>query len=184
VQVGVVARIPDHAVVAGLAEHLIVAIATGEHVVVRAPEQEVVPSLAQERVVAALSEQHVAARATGDDVVACAAEQIGARQSAIRLVECDGVVAALTEDLNEARVRDRRRAAADRHRTAVDEKLARRVAADRDRVVQTVAEGGEDAVGEATGHRLDRDLIVAQDSDVVREVVSPVGQFGRITRIV
>ena len=37
-QIGVIARVPDHAVVAGLSEDLIVAVAAGQHVVTRAAE--------------------------------------------------------------------------------------------------------------------------------------------------
>ena len=110
-QVGVVARVPDHAVVAGLAEHLVVAVAAGQRVVAGAAEQEVGAALAEQRVVAGLAEQQVAARAAGQDVVAGAAEQVGARQRAVGFVEGDGVVAALAEDLDQAGVGDGRRAA-------------------------------------------------------------------------
>ena len=79
VQVGVVARVPDHAVVAGLAEDLVVAVAAGQGVVVGAAEQEVVAALAEQRVVAGLAEQLIGARAAGQRVVAGAAEQVGAR---------------------------------------------------------------------------------------------------------
>ena len=61
-------------------------------------------------------------------------------QGAVRLVQGDGVVAALAEDLDQAGVGDRRRAAENRHRAAVDEELAGGVAADRDRVVEGIAE--------------------------------------------
>ena len=53
VQVGVVARIPDHPVVAAFAEDLIVGIAAGERVVLGAAKEEIESSFAQERVVAA-----------------------------------------------------------------------------------------------------------------------------------
>ena len=76
-QVGVVARVPDHAVVAGLAEHLVVGVAAGQRVVAGAAEQEVDAALAEQRVVAGLAEQLVAARAAGQRVVAGAAEQVG-----------------------------------------------------------------------------------------------------------
>ena len=87
VQVGVVARVPDHAVVAGLAEHLVVGVAAGQRVVALAAEQEVEAALAEQRVVAALAEQLVGARAADQRVVAGAAEQIGGRQRAVGLVE-------------------------------------------------------------------------------------------------
>ncbi len=52
-QVGVVARVPDHAVVAAFAEHLVVAVAAGQRVVAGAAEQEVDAALAEQGVVAA-----------------------------------------------------------------------------------------------------------------------------------
>ena len=77
-QIGVVARVPDHAVVAGLAEDLIVAVAAGQRVVARAAEQEVGAAFAEEGVVADLAEELVGARSAGQRVVARAAEQVGA----------------------------------------------------------------------------------------------------------
>ena len=79
VEVGVVARVPDHAVVAGLAERLVVGVAAGQRVVVGAAEQQVEAALAEQRVVAGLAEELVGARAAGEDVVAGAAEQVRAR---------------------------------------------------------------------------------------------------------
>src|SRR6185436_20054678 len=73
-QVGPFARIPDHAVVAGLAEHLVVADAAGERVIARPAEQQVGPALAQQDVVAAAPEELVGARTSGQDVVARTAE--------------------------------------------------------------------------------------------------------------
>ena len=140
--------IPDHAIVAGLAEHLVVAVAAGQHVVARAAEQQVVAALAEQRVVVRLAEQQVRARAAGQDVVAGAAEQVGPRQRAVRLVERDDVVAAQAERRDQLGVRDGRRAAEHRYGAAVHENLAGRVAAELDRVVVVVAEGGEDAAEE------------------------------------
>ena len=82
VEVGVVAGIPDHPVVAALAEDLVVGIAAGEGVVVAAAEEEVEAATAEERVVAGLAEELVAARAAGERVVAGAAEQV--RRAAAR----------------------------------------------------------------------------------------------------
>ena len=82
VQVGVVARVPDHAVVAGLAEHLVVGVAAGQRVVAGAAEQEVEAALAEQRVVAGSGRTAVAARAAGQRVVAGAAEQIARAGSA------------------------------------------------------------------------------------------------------
>ena len=105
-QIGVVARVPDHAVVASLAEDLIVVVAAGQRVVARAAEQEIEAALAEEGIVAALAEEHVAARAAGQRVVAGAPKQVGARQRAVGFVERDGVVAALAEDLDQAGIGD------------------------------------------------------------------------------
>ena len=162
-QVGVVARVPDHAVVAALAEHLVVGVAAGQHVVARAAEQEVEAALAEQRVVAALAEQQVVARAAGQHVVAGAAEQVGARQRAVGLVERDDVVAALAEHLDQRGVGDRRRAAGDGDRAAVDQDLAGGVAADDDGVVEGVAEDGQQARArnERGGDGLDEDIVVA-----------------------
>src|SRR5262245_32697368 len=81
--VGVVARIPNHAIVAGFAEHLVVAIAAGQCVVAGAAEQQVVPAFAEEGVVAGAAEQLIRARAAGQHVVAGAAEQQGGRQRTV-----------------------------------------------------------------------------------------------------
>ena len=139
-QVAAVARVPDHAVVAGLAEHLVVAGAAGQHVVAVAAEQEVVAALAEQRVVAGLAEELVGARAAGQRVVAVAAEQSAraARRWLRRARSC--------------RCRPGRRPGSgwcwrpsavppdDGHGAAVDEDAAGRVAAERDRVVEVVAE--------------------------------------------
>ena len=101
-----------------------------------AAEQQVDAALAEQRVVAGLAEELVVARAAGEDVVAGAAEQVRRGQRAVGLVERDRVVAAQAEDLDQRGVGDRRRAADDGDRAAVDEDLAGRVAADRDRVVE------------------------------------------------
>jgi hypothetical protein len=153
-QVVVVARVPDQPVVPGLAEHLVIRVAAGEHVVARAAEQQVGAALAEQHVVAGLAEQRVVSRPAGERVVAGAAEQHRTRQRADRLVQRDGIVAALSKYRDHARVRDGRRAAAHRHRTVVDADGAGRVAADDDGVLLGIAEGREDAEVEtgADGH--------------------------------
>ena len=97
------------------------------------PNRKSKPPLAEQRVVAGLAEQLVAAGAAGERVVAGAAEQVGRRQRAVGLVERDHVVAAQAEDPDQRGVGDRRRAADDGDRAAVDQDLPGRVAADRDR---------------------------------------------------
>ena len=144
VQVGVVTWVPDHSVVAGLAEHLIVGIAAGQDVVAGAAEQEVEAAFAQQRVVAGLAEELVVARAAGHRVVAVAAEQIGGGQRAVGFIHRDDVVAALAEHLDPGGVGDGRRAAQNGDRAAVDENLAGCVAAYCDVVVQTVAENRQE----------------------------------------
>ena len=144
VQVGVVARVPDHAVVAAFAEHLVVGVAAGQRVVLRAAEELVEAALAENGVVARLAEQEVVAGAADDRVVAGASEDVGARQGAVRLVERQDIVAALAEHLDQRGVGDRRRAAEDGDRAAVDQELAGRVAADHDVVSEVVAEHGQD----------------------------------------
>ena len=110
-----------------------------------AAEEQVVAALAEQRVVAGLAEEHVGAGAAGQHVVAGAAEEVRPGQRAVGLVEGDGVVAAVAEDLDQPGVGDGGGAAEDRDGAAVDEDVAGRVAADGDRVVLVVAEDGEDA---------------------------------------
>ena len=86
------------------------------------------------------AEQLIAARAAGEHVVAGAAEQLRGGQRAVGFVERDRVVAALAEHLDRGGVGDGRLAAVDGDGTAVDENLTRRVAADRDGVVELVVE--------------------------------------------
>ena len=78
VEVGVVAGVPHHPVVAALAEALVVCVAAGEGVVVGTAEQRSRAPTAEEGVVAALAEELVASRAAGEGVVAGAAEQVSA----------------------------------------------------------------------------------------------------------
>ena len=59
VEVGVVARVPDHPVVSRLAEHLVVRVTAGEPVVARAADQDVGAALAEQHVVARLTDEHV-----------------------------------------------------------------------------------------------------------------------------
>ena len=144
-QVGVVARVPDHAVVAALAEHLVVGIAAGQHVVAGAAEQEVEAALAQQGVVAGLAEQLVVARTACEVVVVRAAEQGCRGQRTEAFIERDDVVVVQAEGLDERGVRDRRRAADHGNRAAIDQNVARSVAAERDRVAQSIAEHRQDA---------------------------------------
>ena len=151
VQIGVVARVPDHAVVAAFAEHLVVGIAAGQGVVVAAAEQKIEASLAEEGVVAALTEELIVARAAGEGVVAVAAEEVGARQRPVAFVERDRVVPAQAEPLDQAGIGHRGGAALDDHRAAVDENGAGGIAADRDRIVEGVAEYRQQAASGVKG---------------------------------
>ena len=140
-QIGVVARVPDHAVVAGFAEHLVVGVAAGERVVAGAAEQEVEAASAEEGVVVALTEEH--GRLPEPPVrvsLPAPPNRLARGQRPVGFVERDGVVAAQAEHLDQAGIGDRRRAAQDGHGAAVDENVAGRVAAGRDRVVEVVAE--------------------------------------------
>src|SRR5215467_4303226 len=136
--VAAVARIPDHAIVAGFAEHL-AAIAANQHVVARAVEQQVVAAFAVEGVVARTVEQQVVARAAGQNVVARATEQMGGWQGPVCFIHRNRVVAAVAEHLNHARVGDGRGAASNRHGAAIHENLSRCVAARHDHVIRVVA---------------------------------------------
>ena len=150
-QIGVVARVPDHAVVAAFAEHLVVGIAAGQGVVVVAAEQKIEASFAEEGIVARLSEQLVVARAADEGVVAVAAEEVGARQRPVAFVERDRVVPAQAEPLDQAGIGHRGGAALDDHRAAVDENGAGGIAADRDRIVEGVAEYRQHAASGVKG---------------------------------
>ena len=133
VEVGVVTGVPDHAIVAPAAERQVVGVATGQRVVAGAPEQRVEAALAEEGVVATLTREPVRARAAGEGVVAATAEQVGARERAVRLIERDDVVAGAGRSADiELGVGDRRCSAGDHHGTAVHPDRPRRVAADRD----------------------------------------------------
>ena len=77
--------------------------------------------------------------------------RFAARQRAVRLVEADHVVAAQAEDPDQRGVGDRRRAADDGDRAAVDQDPPGRVAADPDVVGGAVADHGEYAAGERRG---------------------------------
>ena len=140
VEVGAVARVPDHPVVARLAEDLVVAVAAGQDVVAVAAEQQVVAALAQQGVVARLAEEQVGARAAGERVVAGAAEDVRLRQGAVGLVQGEVVVAAQAEDLDQAGVGDGGLPAQDRYGAAVDQDRPGRVAADHDGVVLRIAD--------------------------------------------
>ncbi len=87
------------------------------------PNRKSVPPLPSRVSLSPWPKSMIGAGAAGQDVVAGAAEQVGARQCAVRFVERDDVVAALAEYLDQAGVRDGGRAAGDRYRAAVDEQL-------------------------------------------------------------
>jgi hypothetical protein len=57
VEIGVVAGVPDHPVVAAFAEDRVGGVTAGERVIVGAPEQEVGAATTEERVVAGLTEK-------------------------------------------------------------------------------------------------------------------------------
>src|SRR4030095_7182475 len=61
IKVGIVAGIPDHAIVARFAEDLVVGIAAGQCIAVRAAEEEVESAFAKQRVVAEAAEKEVVA---------------------------------------------------------------------------------------------------------------------------
>ena len=131
-------------VVAGLAEQLVVAGAAVERVVAVAAEQEVVAALAVERVVAGLAEQQVVARAAGDRVVAVAAERCRRRHRAVGLVDRDGVVAALAENLDYRWCWRRSGVPPDDvDGAAIDQNASGRIATGHDRVTDCVAEHRE-----------------------------------------
>ena len=87
VEVAAFAGVPDHPVVARLAEDLVGSRAAGQHVVAVAAEEQVVAALAEQGVVACLAEELVVAAAAGERVVAVAAEDVGVRQGAVGLVK-------------------------------------------------------------------------------------------------
>ena len=140
-QVGVVARVPDHAVVAGLRR------TPGRRRRRRSacrcsapPNRKSKPPLPS-RVSLPLWPNSMSPPEPPVIVsLPAPPNRLAARQRAVRLVERDGVVAALAEHLDQRRVGDRRRAALDGDGAAVDEDRAGRVAADRDGVVEVVAE--------------------------------------------
>jgi hypothetical protein len=143
VQVGIITRVPDHAVVVRLAEDLVVAVAAGQGVVVGAAEQQVGAAPALQAVVARLAEELVGARAADHGVVALAALHDGQRQRPAGLVQLQAVAAAQAEHGDLGGVGDGGRSALDLHRPAVHQDDARRVAADDNGVVQVVAEDGQ-----------------------------------------
>src|SRR5262249_51538930 len=110
-----------------------------------AAEEEVVAALAQQGVVAGLAEEHVPTRAAGQSVVPGATKEVRGWQRPAGFIEGDRIVAALAEHLDERYVGDGRRSAQDGDRAVVDEHGAGGVAADRYRVVQRVAEDGQNA---------------------------------------
>ena len=154
VEVGVVARVPDHPVVTGLAEDLVVGVATGERVVLAAPEEQVEPAFAEQRVVLGQFEQHVAAGSAGQDVARPTVE-IGARRTG-GLAHENRVVSAQAEHLDQARVGDR--GAGDEE--AIPEDLAGRIAGHGDDAVKVVADDRDDAV-RARRHDSRHDDVVA-----------------------
>jgi multidrug efflux pump subunit AcrB len=139
-QVAVVAWIPDHAVIAGFTENLVVTVAAGQRVVAGTTEQKIGAAAADEHVVAALAEQKIRARTAGDRVVAGAAEQLRGGQRAVRLVERERVVAAQAEALHQTGIGDGRLAAQDRDRATIDQDVFGCIGAEGDRVIEGVAD--------------------------------------------
>ena len=145
-QVGVVARVPDHAVVAGLAEHLVVAVAAGQRR--RCRRRRTGGRCRPCRAACRCRSGRRAGRAPEPPVstsLPAPPNRLARGQRAVGLVERDGVVAAQAEDLDQRGVGDRRRAAEDGDRAAVDQDVAGGVAADDDRVVAGVAEDAQQA---------------------------------------
>src|SRR5207237_94400 len=74
IQIRSLTRVPDHSVVASLAEDLIVTRVAGKHIGSVAAKKEVRPALAKQDVVARLPEELVVPRPACEHVVAIAAE--------------------------------------------------------------------------------------------------------------
>jgi hypothetical protein len=70
VEIRVVARIPNHAIIALLAADLIIRVAAGHRVIARATEQEIDAALAEQRVVIRAAIQRIATRTARERVVA------------------------------------------------------------------------------------------------------------------
>src|SRR5262249_26925661 len=148
VQVGVVARVPDHPVVACVAEDLVVAVAAGEGVVAIAAVEYIGAAFAQECVISRVAVERVGSRPTGDDVVAVTAGEPRGRQGAVSIVECDRVVAALAEYLDHRPVRHGwARVSPDREGSAVDLDGSRGVAGNGDGVVEIITGDAEGSGG-------------------------------------
>jgi len=79
IEVAGVPGVPNHPVVAGLAERLVVISPAGQHVVARPAEQDFHSALAKQRVVPGLAGELVLARAAGERVAPGPAEQVGRR---------------------------------------------------------------------------------------------------------
>ena len=123
-QIGVVARVPDHAVVAALAEDLVVGVAAGERVVARAAEQEVEAALAEEGVVAALAEEHGRPPEPPVSVsLPAPPNRLAPGSAPFDSSSVRVSLPALAEHLDQAGVGDSGGAALDRHGAAVDENV-------------------------------------------------------------
>jgi hypothetical protein len=121
------------------AERLVIAVAASQGVVALAAEQHVRATPAKQGIVAVLPEQLIVARAAGDRVVAGVAKHLGTRQCSVRLVQRERVVAAKTKFRHHAGIGDCRCASLIGDVAAVDEDAARRVATERERVVEIIA---------------------------------------------
>jgi hypothetical protein len=82
VEIGVVAGVPDRAIVASFAEDLVIGIAAGQRVVARAAEERSKPPF-QAACHCRCRRREIIPRASGQDVVAGAAEEHGGRQRAV-----------------------------------------------------------------------------------------------------
>ena len=145
VEVGVVARVPDHPVVAGLAERLVVGVAAGQDVVVGAAEHPVEPALAERGVVAGLADEDVVTRRRPSSR-RCRRHRSSWPSGSAPLTS--SIVRVSLPPRPSTRIdlvlATRRRAAEDRDGAAVDQDLAGRVARDRQVVVLGVAEHRQD----------------------------------------
>ena len=145
VQVGVVARVPDHPVVAGVAEGLVVG--DRHRSGCRCPLRRTAGRCRPCRGACRCRPGPTSTSAPEPPVrtsLPVATDEDRARQRAVRLVEGDRVVAGRTDRDHRGRVGDGRRAG-DRHGPAVDQDRAGRVAAEDDGVVQGVTADDEDA---------------------------------------
>jgi hypothetical protein len=142
-QVGAAARIPDHDIVAGLSEQLVVPAAAVQDVVTRSAEQQIVAAASLDQIVAGLTKQEVGSRAARDPVIAVAAEDVHGGHRSVAFVNGDRVVTALTEDVDSGGVVDGGFATNRFHVPVIDQDAAGLVATYHEAVIRAVAENGE-----------------------------------------